>query len=265
MSIRRASAIALAHEIIDGFGIEHPSEIDLETIAFSKNAIIKEKPLKGAQGRLIKKGSRGVISISSNIREPGQKRFCVAHEIGHLELHNRISQLAFCTSQMIQVYSSLPTEQEANIFASELLMPQGIFKELCPKAEPDYEVISHLTNTFQTSLTSTLYRYVELSHLVCALVVSKDGCIKWWKSAADFGFYIHNTGTRVSPYSGAGEAFAGKPIDDYAVDVQAKVWLSDKRVKDIWTIRELTFPLPYYNTVLSLIWPAPGSDLDTFD
>src|SRR3989442_8358090 len=101
---RSVRAAAKAREIIAGFGITEASQIDVEAMAFARGVLVLERPLRGASARLVRRGQRGVIAVREDIREPGQKRFGVAHELGHFELHKKIDQLALCTEDMLSWY-----------------------------------------------------------------------------------------------------------------------------------------------------------------
>src|SRR3989344_6302879 len=81
------SAILKAREIIRSLNIENASDIDIEAIAMERGAIVIEGHLKGADGRLSVLGSRGLITVKHEIREFRKKRFIIAHELGHFELH----------------------------------------------------------------------------------------------------------------------------------------------------------------------------------
>lgn len=75
------------------------------------------------------KGNNGqvYIMVNSNIDNFGRRNFTIAHELGHYFLSHHLTQNAFyCAEEMI-VEEGLwnnPIEQEANYFASCLLMPK---------------------------------------------------------------------------------------------------------------------------------------------
>jgi len=45
-------------------------------------------------------------------------------------------------------------------------------------------------------------------------------------------------------------------------DVLADRWLEDDRIESGWTIREITIPMPNYESALSILWIVPESPLD---
>ena len=73
-------------------------------------------------------------------KEQGRARFTVAHELGHLFLHQKESpQFARASSSLIQAYEN--SEWQANTFAAELLMPLHIACN-CTSAEEISEVFA---------------------------------------------------------------------------------------------------------------------------
>jgi Zn-dependent peptidase ImmA (M78 family) len=74
-------------------------------------------------------GSNGqiYIMINRNIGNEGRKNFTIAHELGHYFLSHQLTQTSFYCSEEEIVEEGLkknPIEQEANYFASCLLMPE---------------------------------------------------------------------------------------------------------------------------------------------
>jgi len=129
--------------------------------------LVREGGLEGADARLLRSGDKGIIRVNSNIRELGRRRFAMAHELGHWQLHQGVSQYWDCTEQDMVNYSGSTIEVEANTFASELLMPSRLFRPACRKADPSIAILRTLAVEFSTSLTSTAVRYVEDSKESC--------------------------------------------------------------------------------------------------
>ena len=75
------------------------------------------------------KGNNGqtYIVINRAIDNEGRKHFTIAHELGHYFLSHQLKQNTFYCSKNEIVEEGLwkdPIEQEANYFASCLLMPE---------------------------------------------------------------------------------------------------------------------------------------------
>ncbi len=146
-----------------------------------RGVLCLEANLTGCLARLVRKGNRGIIRTKAGIREDGRRRFAIGHELGHWFLHEKESQVFVCTAEQMRDYKGSPTEVEANIFASELLMPTFLFRPLAADATPCLQTVSGLANTFNTSLTATGMKFVELSRHECALVLSTNGKVEWAK------------------------------------------------------------------------------------
>lgn len=264
MSIEERQAAARAREIIESWHITDPSQIDVYAIAADCGAYIIERPLKGCEGRLLRRGKQGVITVRADIREHGKRRFVAAHELGHFEIHKKANQIEICSDEaLLYWYKHIRKEEpEANAFAAELLLPTNLFQPRCKGMDPGMELVKDLADTFQTTLTATTLRYVELSSHACALVVSKNGRIEWYRKSKDFFYRVKYYGCPLHHNTYAADFFAGKPLDDKPHEVLAETWLEDDRVASRETLMEHSVPQPFYNAVLSLLWVAPGSNLD---
>lgn len=160
----RHNAVAAAKAIIDELCIEAPEHIDLLAIAAHRGVFVKEGKLNAAEGRLTVLGSRGLITVKSDIREEGKKRFVIGHEIGHFELHrDRGPTMSCIQSDFNEWTESKPLEMEANYFSSELLMPQTIFRAKIKGKKLSRELLSVLAAEFKTTLTATAIRYVHFN------------------------------------------------------------------------------------------------------
>ena len=79
----------VAFKLAQQYGFSHPSEIDLESIAMDRGVLVVYGRLHGCEARLVRKGrSAGLIRVRDDIPAPGQKRFALAHDLGHWELHD---------------------------------------------------------------------------------------------------------------------------------------------------------------------------------
>jgi len=160
--------------------LEHPDpcEIPLEHLAAARGVFVQEGAMKGAEGRLIRKNGRGIIRASPNSKYPGRRRFTIAHELGHWELHNGQSQF-LCSQEDMRDYGLSPMEVEANHFAAELLMPTGHFRNACGNLLPSIALIEELSSKFQTTLTATAIRYADVSRHRVIIVWFSGGIVKW--------------------------------------------------------------------------------------
>ena len=251
MSVKNPKLIA--EQIIKELNIRNPSELRVRNIAMTRGMFVKEQVIDGAEGRLLRKGNRGIITINKNIPEEGRKRFAIAHEIGHFELHTK-SQIVFCSDQdMLGWKNNNTQETEANTFAANLLMPEALFVPFLKKNKtPDMKSVVSLSRKFKTTITATALQYVRLSAEPCAVVISQNGVIKWYQKSSDFNFHV-KVGEAVHSESYAFEFFNDGKLPDTTETVPAFAWIAGRLIEDS-DIKESSFPLPRYNTVLSLLW-----------
>lgn len=218
---------------------------------------VLDDELDSCAARLIRKGNKGVIRLSTSIREPGRRRFALSHEVGHSLLHERISQLLACTEEDVQQnYKNSAAEIEASVFAANLLMPEHLFKPRCHGVFPERTLVEQLANEFMTSMTATAARAIELSDDYCLLVVSEKGRIKWWRASPAFegkDLWVE-TRTELPHDSVAAGVLRGEPVPRRPEKLDLSAWLGE--VPGVYSemIVEDVIPLTQYGQVLSLLW-----------
>lgn len=249
---RSASPISIAKEILQTLQIRDASEIRIRDIAMERGAFVRERVLEGSEARLIRKGNLGIITVNSRILEEGRKRFAIAHELGHFELHSA-SQLVFCTEQDMLFWNESKVEElQANEFAAEILMPEEIFKKYLKPGPPNIDTIKEIAKEFRTTLTATALRYVQLSKEPCAIVISESGIIRWYRKSSDFNFHI-KVGQKLSPDTYAFDFYDGVDLPTRLQKAPASAWLAGD-IDDESEIFEHSIALPRYGVVLSLLW-----------
>lgn len=145
--------------------------INIDEIARKRGLEVIAYPLgDDVSGLLSIENGKGTIGYKDS--EPKvRQRFTIAHELGHYELHRDKSNL-FVDKQFI--YRSLNSgdtqekkimEQEANYFASAILMPTNILKKEIDKVNFDLaseSVIEDLAEKFEVSSTAMSIRISNL-------------------------------------------------------------------------------------------------------
>lgn len=249
-------AIAKANIIVQEYGISSPEDIDLELIAFERGLIIQEKELIGCEGRLISNKNYGMIIINKSIRENGKKRFIIAHEMGHYELQKGKNNISICDeSSFINWNKNGPHENEANIFASEILFPRNIFQEFCKGAKFSKDLIIEIANYFSCSLSATALRYADIGSRPIAVIFSQNKQIKWYRCHKDFAFQFVDLRIPVNSYSYAYDYYTKKGMPNSPEEIIADAWFTkDFKFKKSYKLIEQNIPFPSYNAVLSLVW-----------
>jgi Zn-dependent peptidase ImmA (M78 family) len=249
-------ATAAAAKIWSLYGFDSSSDLDLNDLAFAQGVVVLEGQLDAADAWLVRKGERGIIRVSDTIPEYGRKRFAVAHELGHWLLHKSVSQLVSCTSEdMIARYKASAAEIEANIFAAELLMPRHLFEPAIRSSHPTAALVNKLAECFGTTRTSTAFRIADVTTDYFALVMSKNGIIKWWQASEAFREVAWLTvGSPVPRYSAAFDFFEDQTPPQGPLKVELEEWIPEHRGLEADFVYEDIIPMPSYGQVLSLIW-----------
>jgi Zn-dependent peptidase ImmA (M78 family) len=241
--------------ILHNLKIKEPAEISIEDIAWTRGAIVVENGLRGADARLIYTPGvpPAIIRVNATIPHLGRRRFAIAHELGHMELkHNPGAPTDCGEKEFILWYKSQnDKEVEANLFAAELLMPEHMFRSRLEKTIPSLELIEKLTDDFQTTLTATAIRYIDLCEEQCAVVFSTNGKVAWTRRTPEFHRWIA-PGRNLSSYSIAVDFFQKGDVSGKMETVRRDAWVENASERD--TIKEQSRALRSYNSVLSLLW-----------
>jgi len=252
--VRAAVAERRAEDLLSELGITEPSEIDIEAIAALHGALVLEGGLTGSEARLIRSPSINLIRVRSGIREPGRRRFAIAHELGHLLLQTGGFQFTVCSEQdLLPFYGKSEAELGANTFAAALLMPRSLFAPQCRNSSPSMELVSTLAVYYRVTLTASATQYILFCPHRCCLVVSTDGKVRYHRATDDFGYFIRPK-EALDPRTFAADYFSGKELPRGMHSVPASAWLEGGKIDDTKSILEDSVALPFYNSVLTLLW-----------
>lgn len=248
----KRKAVHQAKEILQALYIHSAEHIMLEYIAAIRGVFVKEEPIVGAEGRLATIGSKGIITVNDRIDIPGKKRFVIAHELGHFELHRGNVFKIDCTDDDFRKwYKGNHIEIEANYFAAELLMPEDIFNPKIAGKDVSRQLIEDLAKEFNTTITATSIRFVTLRPDY-ALICAENGEIKWFVVDFDQFPYPLNTKGKLHRNSMAYEYFNGGELSDNLFTVEHDAWFN-------WKVRGATKELAIalgrkYNQTLSFLY-----------
>jgi hypothetical protein len=163
------------------------------------------------------------------------------------------TQLILCSEEDMHVWKESKTqEMEANEFAASLLMPYEFLIKFIKIGQPTLDMISEIAKTFRTTLTATTLRYVGISKEPCALVVSNDGIIRWYKKSDSFNFHV-KVREKLSIDTYAFDFFDGGSLPEEPDSVPARAWLAGEIDEDA-ELFEQSISLGSYGVVLSLLW-----------
>jgi len=247
-----------AKNVLESLGIHDPSEIDVEDLIVFYNGIVKHKPMGACDGRMVMKNGRSIVTLNSDIDFPQKKRFVLAHELGHILCHARQDATFSDDYNTLEAYKHGTQEKEANDFASELLMPSKLFIKSSEKRKFDSSLIRSLADKFNSSLTATVYRYIDLGpHPICVFY-SKNGTVQYWKKSGKFNFWLKDRNRLHVPedsvaqeYYGIGKIYSPQYSDQV---IYKSTWCELAEYETDSQMFEFCIVTPKYNTVLSVIW-----------
>ncbi len=238
---REASIEVPAHyrspeSLLNELGIDEPGDIKLEGIAQYCGATIIYEPLEGSDARLIGYGSSAFITVNAHSTTPRQ-RFSAAHELGHW-MWDR-GKMAFACGGMLPKDGELAQESDtierrANRYAVDLLLPEKLFYKRVEGARtsPCLQMVQSLAQEFQTSLTATAIRYVELSAIPAVLVATERKKRKWYVRSPHVPHRLRLK-DRPDARSLAGKLLSGARQDECpATDMTASRWIENEEAQD---------------------------------
>lgn len=225
---------------------------DLEKLCMGRGVCVSYQKMRNLEGVLVR--SRRIIGVRSDIPELGRKRFTIAHELGHWEMHPGLNQLQACTAADIHGYRGSAAELEANTFAAEFLMPDFMLTEQMRYLSPTIDTAKKLAARFQTSLTATAVRLCEYTNLPIFVAFSTNGKVRWYRrSARARDYYFIQRGSELDGESLA--RYCTETPDDATepVEVESSAWFPEDYHRARFKVFEESVELGDYGVTLSII------------
>lgn len=146
-----------------------------------------DKILGRAEGNI--KGA--LIYINSNIPDPGRLNFTAAHELGHVCMHimPMLKSSFECGTQELSNQFNDPIEQEANGFASGLLLPQPLISKLTD-GEVTWSNIDVVSRACEASLEATYRKMAYSDKSPSALIIHRHGKFVRFVNMNGFSYFI---------------------------------------------------------------------------
>lgn len=138
------------------------------------------------------------INIDNGNRQDSKRgRFTLAHELGHFFLDEHRLGLKYGLLEPHASFHNINQksiiEEEADYFASCLLMPiaklknhSSEYRRRVGKKGFSFDTIQDLSETFQSSVLSTLIRFGEVGTHEIFAIISKDNIVKWYVKTNGF-------------------------------------------------------------------------------
>ena len=157
-----------AEKVLAEFGVRR-APVPVEKIATALGATVKYSPFEGELAGVLARGEDQVVIGVNSSHHSNRQRFTIAHECGHLLLHEGAAYVdkSFRVNWRDDV-SSMAVDRheiEANRFAAELLMPYKILLQDLRSHDIDLEneeAIKTLAKRYGVSVQAMTYRIANL-------------------------------------------------------------------------------------------------------
>src|SRR5882724_4249778 len=250
-----------AATVIEELGITEPGEIKIEAIAQYCGATIIYEPLDGCDARILGHGDRAIITVDSRAPRGGQ-RFSAGHELGHW-MRDRGKVAFSCeANKFIEAWDADGPEQRANRYAADLLLPKSIFTAQARGQSPTFSSAKALAKQFETSLTASAIRLVELGSYLSMLVCSTLDRRKWFFRSPDVPTSLWPT-LKPGPGSQASKLLRGASATAEPTQVDADDWIDHPEARRYWLLEDTL--LIGESMALTLLWWKDESQLLDLD
>lgn len=155
--------------------------VDLEELAQRREIVVKPMPNSddGVSGMLVRHGNTFGILYSTRIVNEGHRRFSIAHELGHYFIDGHLDHIGSSHASRAGFVSSDRYEREADFFAAGLLMPEALVRDVVSQEQEGLAAVKAVQRQAQASLTAAAIRYVNLTEIAAAVIVSGNSTVEY--------------------------------------------------------------------------------------
>lgn len=254
---------AKVNKLINELCITSPGQYSIQEIINARGLVYREEKLTGSIGNIVFNNKHGVVTVSTEITDPGQKRFTAAHELGHFEnekhlysSENKIINTKY--EDILSINVKRQNEKNANEFAAELLMYEPWFKDFTEREKVNYKLLSETAEYFKVSLSAVALRYSEIGHHPIGIVLIQNKKVKWSSvnQYFPFNFKFIKNGKQISKNSYTYDYYENGNYPKEGEDIPADAWFDeDFNFEKSYDARifELLIPMPRYNSILVLL------------
>ncbi len=247
-------------QIIDTLGITEPEDIDIDAIAYYCGATILYERLTGCEANIAGYGGKAIITINSETRNPGRKRFSAGHELGHW-MKDRGQSAFGCTAKQINAaWTENNPETRANRFASYLLLPPKIFDPLAKGKSIQIATVHELSDIFRMSMTATALRLVSLDSYPSMIIAFEDGKRRWFKQTRSVPQSLWPS-AQVERGTETYKVLADPLLNESEGDVRADRWF-DRQDSNRYYVRESSFRTGEGSAITLLWWQDEQQIID---
>lgn len=236
----------------------------LPTTPFGKGVteILPPKPVNigGFEGSLVRNPEDHAvwgILHRDHPDSPERSRFTIAHELGHFILHREQQSRFECDNGGVVSgqFDGRNIEREANEFASNLLMPLDVLRQMLgDQRKVTLHLLSDIARTFQVSFEALCLRFIEATDQRAVLIHWDQGFLKYqWPSrkARMTRARVRQTDSAQEPFDGTLAADASVVQCFDGVECSAALWCAEER--EHMKLREFKHTFAGRDRVLTLL------------
>jgi len=257
--------------LISELGIRSPGDIDVGAIAEFCGVDVELDGLDGSEASLVGFGDRAIITVK-RLGDPIDRRFSIAHELGHWNLdrgtvHFDCDQeqpgkpfslkgrwrLVNTWWETDRPYADDSLEPAANAWAADLLMPDRFFVPDVAGKPVTWDTILDLVEVYDTSILETARRLVAKSSYPCLLIRHGPGHGWAGRQERNPGLPPEIVPVIPGPKTVATELLAGSEEFPGPVEVPAVEWLIFPQGHNWMRVWEDSVSL-VNGEVLTLLW-----------
>jgi Zn-dependent peptidase ImmA (M78 family) len=255
-----------AQQLLADCGLDEITGVPMDLFVSGVGGTLIEEQLSNCDGKIVFGNSKALIKVNSEIQFDQRKRFVIAHEVGHLILHRNM-QLPDDTFANFNVIAGTEKylkngkqELEANEFASELLMPSNLFLKEARGKKFSPLLIKKLAERFNTSLTATVFKYLQADLHPIAVVFVENDKVKYWQKSEKLEVWFEDYTRLAPPTDSVAHEYIQKDYEFvYSLEAKAQpifrsTWFRLGQHEEDTKFYEYCIPTKKYRTLLSIIW-----------
>lgn len=175
--IRLKMATQHGEKVAEEFGFTK-FPIDPRVITEARDIVLQAKPadVQGVSGAIIFAGDSATIIYSTEHNNVGFENFSIAHELGHWFLPGHPEEIVNAGGTHLSrgnFTQNTSIELEADHFASGLLLPSTLTRELLSRSQIGLDGILKLAEAARSSVSAAAIRAAECSSYPMAIIVSR--------------------------------------------------------------------------------------------
>lgn len=262
----KATARDLSMMLNTVFGEERfPVNIEELAIEYSRqrfpdSPITKITPgdLPGFDDALAPNSARSKWQIIYNraIPSSGRIRFTLAHEFGHYLLHRHLREEFVCSQVDMETWDAEEAgiENEADIFASTLLMPYDDFSRQVLGQTPSFDLIKHCAERYDVSLTAAALKWVELTPGRALVLAARDDHVLWARAndaAYQSGVFLASRKKTIAVPAKSILHTRNRSAQQEVSELPAQCWFPQE--PDNMPLTEMSFAIDQYGYTLAFL------------